>query len=332
MARANELRVNGIAKHRELYLELRRRFVALSISVEIQKARTAIKNQAMRSVDTSRRLVEAGQATALDTALFELEAGRAESELLLSEEHVAHARSDLAALVGVDGDHFLNPHGLQLPVLPNLVPDLALLKKKMIFHHGDLARLRARYERAECQLKLEVAKQYPDLKIGPSGAGDPGETSTLLGLSLGIQLPLFDRNQQAIAQARHLREEIRIRHDSAANRALAGLDRAHAALVLAANRRRVLEEKVLPQAQRSIDLAHRSVVAGAGNALRLLDAERSHRAIMIEVHRASLAERTAWIDLELAVGKPLMLFPGENNSVNPPEGLEALDSKDGVKK
>ena len=68
-------------------------------------------------------------------------------------------------------------------------------------NHPELARLRARYEAAEAALRLEISKQFPDLRIGPSAAGDSGDKKTVLGLALGIALPIFDRNQQAIAAA-----------------------------------------------------------------------------------------------------------------------------------
>ncbi|MCA9323245.1 MAG: TolC family protein, partial [Planctomycetes bacterium] len=133
--------------------------------------------------------------------------------------------------------------------------------------------------------------------------------------------PLFDRNQQGIAEAEAGREEARTRFETAANRALSELDRALAQLSLAVDRRRILQDQILPQSKRSIALGRESLAAGSGDALRLLDAERSFRQIMINVLEARLLEREAWITLEQAVGMPLVVFPTEQPEIQVPASL-----------
>jgi len=322
-ARAEVLRIEGVARHRELYLELRRRYATLAIAREIKKSRDELLEAAGQSVNSARRLVEAGQATALDVALFELERGKSQAETLSASSTAAEAQANLAALVGVHGDHFANLLEDALPALPATLPGQDELKEHLIANHTTLARLRARYEASERSLHLEIAKQYPDLTFGASAAGETGESKTLLGLSIGIELPLFDRNQQGIAEAEMRREEVRIQYESAANRALAELERASRSAELASERHRVLSEIVLPQARNSIDLARRSLSAGSGDALRLLDAERSYRQVLIEVLGARLAKHEAWVALEMAVGKPLIKFPSEaDEGPQPVPGLE----------
>ena len=64
-------------------------------------------------------------------------------------------------------------------------------------------------EVVERQLHLEITEQYPDPTFGSSLGGEAGERKRTLGLSLGIEIPLFDRNQQVIAEAKS-REKLRI--------------------------------------------------------------------------------------------------------------------------
>ncbi len=328
-ARAEVLRVGGLASLRELYLELRRRYLRLAIAHKVQGLRTEITAAARQSVSQARHLVEAGQATALDVALFELEGGRSQAQLLQAKAASARSRAELAALVGVGAAHFaqLPDNSLTLEVKSDL--NLEGLKRLLTDNHPELARLRARYEEAECSLRLEIAEQYPDLKIGPSLAGDSGDHKTVLGLALGIELPLFDQNQQAIAEASQKREEIRMRYEAAANRALAEVERSFAALQLAKERRKILRDTILPSAKKSIDLARRSMAAGSADALRLLDAERSFRQVKIEALAANLAEREAWIDLEMSVGKPLVRIPGELDIARVPQKLRAAQASTG---
>jgi len=160
-------------------------------------------------------------------------------------------------------------------------------------------------------LRLEVAKQYPDIHLGSTGSGEPGENKTIIGLSLGLELPLFDRNQQGIAKASQFREEIRVEYETEAGRALAVLVRSKKRLGFAAKKHDILHKEILPRAGASIDLARKSLAAGAGGALQLLDVQRSYREVYLQMLQAKMIVYEAWMDLEMAVGFPLLSFPGE---------------------
>lgn len=331
--RAEVARIDGIARHRELYLELRRRWVRLLTARAIAEDQADLVTATTSSITTARRMVEAGQATALDVALFELERGQREAQRLETLADVAQAEADLSKLTGVHADRFAVTEMPAQGMLPETVPEPAQLRDRLVHYHPGLARLRARYQQSEAALRLEIAKQTPDLTLGPQFNDDVGDSRTVLGLSLGIQLPVFDRNQQAIAQAHTKREEIRIRFEAAANRALAELDRAHRRLQVARQRRATFAGSLLPQARKSIDLARRAVTAGIGDARRLLEAERRYRTVVIAARRAVLGELDAWITLEQAVGTPLFTFPGEREggadlsprSLQPSRSTEAED-------
>jgi cobalt-zinc-cadmium efflux system outer membrane protein len=320
---AEVARVDGLARHRELYLELRRRYSRLTVARRRQESRDKIVQSATRSSESVRQSIEAGQAAALDMAFFELEKGRAQAEHIEATASEDAARADLAAIVGIHESFFENCSLDDLPKLPQESFDREELKNILIDHHAGLARLRARYEEREATLRLEIAKQYPDLRIGPRAAGETGERKTALGLSIGIDLPAFDRNQQAVIEAEHQREEARVRYEEAVKRALVELDRSLRQVTLDTRRHRLLKDTILPQAKNSIELAHRSLAAGSGDALRLLDAERSYRTMVIQVLEAELDVRSAWTDLELAVGKPLIFFASENEA-NVPEAPDSL--------
>ena len=63
----------------------------------------------------------------------------------------------------------------------------------------------AEYGASQSVLQLEVAKQYPDISLGPGYTWDAGAVKWSLGLN--IALPAFDRNQGPIAEAQARREE-----------------------------------------------------------------------------------------------------------------------------
>lgn len=187
----------------------------------------------------------------------------------------------------------------------------------MVANHPELARLRAQYEVAEAELRLEVAKQYPDFHFGPSFERETGEKKTVLGLTLGIDIPLFDRNQQGIASSKKRREEIRTKYEAAANRALASLEKTWRSIQLVNEKLKLLKNTLLPKANADLELARKSLETGATDALRFLETERGQRAVLIEALDTELSVREAWVDLEQAVGLPLVLFPGEKKETVP---------------
>lgn len=309
--------VEYVAKHRETYLALRKAYAELTLSRLRLTTRKSILESAAKTSMLNKKQVENGQITALDVVLFELDAGRMKGESLDANFDIANAESTLAELVGLNWEALGALPENSLPQPPTTIPPPVELKKILAANHTDLARLRVKYEAAEAQLRLEIAKQYPDFKFGTSGEGDINDRKTLIGLTLGIDVPIFDRNQQAIAAAKGKREELRTKYEAAANRALASLDRAVRAVQLASEKLEFLRNELLPLAKQSLELTQKSVDIGASDSFRLLENQRAQRTVTLSVVDAELVFRRAWVDLEQAVGYPLMLFPEEPKGAMP---------------
>lgn len=304
--RAEVARIETVATYHELYIELRRRWISVIAAKTMLLAQESLVDSVSRSLTTTRRLVEAGTATATDVALFELERGRAKASMFETGTRLATARARISRLVGINAAAFHDLGTLEMPTLPTVVPNQEQLQSALVKGHPNLIRLSAAYEQAESALRLEIARQYPDFQIGPLLTDESGEQKMVIGLTLGIELPIFDLNQQAIAEATARREEVRVRYEAEANRALSHLDEALIALGLSMQRHAVMREDVLPAAERSIKIARDSLNAGSGDVLRLLQAERSYGEILMDVKEAALAECEAWIDIEVATGQPIL--------------------------
>lgn len=328
---AEQLFIEMQAKHRELYLGLRRLYAQWALGRAKLEARKKIEESAEKSVAVGKKLIEAGFATALDLGLLDLEAARIKTETLNAYREQADIEGELSETLGVHADNFSAPQDQVLPELPGASRDLKTLREILVANHPDLARFRARYEAAEAELRLEIARQYPDFHIGPSFERESGEKKSVLGLSLGIELPIFDRNQQNIASTKAKREEIRAKYEAAANRALAVLDRAWRNIQLANEKLKLIQTVLTPQAEANIALARKSIEAGATDTLRFLETERGLRAVMIDAIVAEFAVREGWVELEQAVGLPLIQFPGETPETAPVLGLDAVSPKDSPK-
>jgi len=84
-------------------------------------------------------------------------------------------------------------------------PDLLdQLRESALLNRLDIRAALARYEAAEARLRLEIARQYPDIVLSPGYSYDQGDKIWSFGLS--TLLSLLNRNQGNIAEAEAQRE------------------------------------------------------------------------------------------------------------------------------
>jgi outer membrane protein TolC len=108
----------------------------------------------------------------------------------------------LAASLGV-GAAALS--GVELAALPS--PDLAPLarvgpaeaRQRALRGRADIGARLDEYAASEAALKLELARQYPDVHLGTGYQFDQGQNRWALGLSM--ELPVLNQNQGPIAEA-----------------------------------------------------------------------------------------------------------------------------------
>jgi len=130
---------------------------------------------------------------------------RLQGEAAAARAAAAAARTHLAEALGVSG-RALNgvqfaEDAIKFETQPSLEARAAALKGR-----ADLLALLAKYEAAQAALRLEIAKQYPDLKLGSGYQWDQGESKW--NLSASLEVPVFNRNQGPIAEAEARREEV----------------------------------------------------------------------------------------------------------------------------
>jgi len=83
--------------------------------------------------------------------------------------------------------------------------DAAQARHQASLNRADILAGLAEYATSEATLQLEIARQYPDIHLGPGYEYDQGDNKWSLGLS--VMLPVFNRNQGAIAEAEARRAE-----------------------------------------------------------------------------------------------------------------------------
>lgn len=125
------------------------------------------------------------------------------------------ARTDLRALLGLAATvplQLTGPLWQPRPTPAQVQIALADLSQR----RPDLLALQAGYRSQEAKMRAAILAQFPALNIGFNTARDTGGVTTN-GFSLGITLPLFDRNRGNIAIARATRQQLK---DTYASRVL----------------------------------------------------------------------------------------------------------------
>lgn len=264
-----------------------------------QQARERAALQASLSEETQKRLT-AGMVSngeALQTRLVARQA-----VLAVEDAHRRRIESlhKLAASIGVPERAL---EGSRLPfndLSTKALPSAAVIDeaaKTALQARPDVLASLAAYEASQTALQLEIAKQYPDLSIGPGYSWDAGALKW--SLALGLILPLFDRNRGPIAEAEAKREEAAASFRATQEQAIADIAAARAAYAQARRQLALAQAMADDQAKRlrSAELAFR---AGATDRLALLaaqveasTAQSTHIDALLDAHRTAGLLETA---------------------------------------
>lgn len=172
----------------------------------------------------------AGETSALDVARERINLSQARLSLRDTERQAAEARARLAAALGAPVRAIeavkLSLAAFDRPAETPDVNDLAAgsLRRKALQERTDVLGLLAEYEAAQSGLRLEVAKQFPNITLGPGYTYDQGFDLYTFGLS--VDIPIFNQNQGPIAEAEARRKEAAARFVALQAKIIGDIDRA----------------------------------------------------------------------------------------------------------
>ena len=271
-----------------------------------------------RLLDSVKARIRHGAGTALDANLAELQHLRLQMETQKLETDAESARRTLRQAIGLPYDSELKlriPPGLnknagplahtahtwKLPELISSLPESATMKA-----------VEWRYNVSEGELRAAIARQYPSLRLGPSGTFDFNGNiwSSLLGFAASTEIPLFNRNQGEIKEKQAARDLAHADYDARLQTVQAAVAEAAAQVDSIEQRLAFQERELLPKGQESIALTEKAYKAGeiAGSELLLarslfIETERSYLELLISYRQALEA-------LEAVLGRRLEDIPG----------------------
>jgi len=136
-----------------------------------------------------------------------------------AESRVAVAEA-IGITVGALGGVEISFAGLDR-VPPGL--DTSTARQQALLNRADVLSALSEYAASEAALRLEVAKQYPDVHLNPGYEYDQGDSKWGVGLTL--ELPVLNQNQGPIAEAEARRNESAAKFNALQARVLAEIER-----------------------------------------------------------------------------------------------------------
>ncbi|WP_053551629.1 TolC family protein [Desulfuromonas soudanensis] len=286
----------------EVCAETRDRFVAV---LAAQKRLALAEEQ----LDLSRKVLQtveerigAGETAALEGVRFQTLVAEGNLRRERALEELSVARLLLATGWGRDTVDFTSVRGTL--EVDRALPDFPELAARL--EESPVAALRQREaRRAAGVLALERSRGIPDitLSLGARNDGDTGDNGAVAAIA--FPLPIFDRNQGAVAAARSRRAKAEEAARGAQLRLAAELTAGLQKLRTAHGEAAILRDEILPAARNIFDAVTFGYQAGKFGFLEVLDAERTLFAAKSRYIDALCAYHGAVSELERLLGDKL---------------------------
>ena len=253
-------------------------------------------------LETVEERIASGRAAQTEVIRPRIQLREQQIALERARRDLTAARSALAALMGKEKADYGSASG-DLSHLPPL-PEAGELEK-LLLESPEIARNLAERESRRRATRLEEARRIPDLEVGVGARYLRESEDTALVLGVSVPLPLFDRNQGAIAAARSREAQARAAQRSALVQARAALDAILQRMSAATAETEILGNDIVPAARQALEAAQYGYKAGKFALLDVLDAQRT----LVEAqerHFNALGEfHSAAAELERLTGYPI---------------------------
>lgn len=227
---------------------------------------------ANRGLDAASRRVMAGKVSPVEETRARVAASGARIELNQATADLGNSRKRLAALWGNPSPRFTEAAG-ELEMVPKL-PTLVNLSDRLQ-SAPEAIRAKQEVSRREAMLRVEESKRWPDLVVrgGVQRSAATLENVNVAGIAMVI--PIFDRNQGNISEARVRVMKARDEQTATDVRLQSDLAQAHQRLTAALQEVADIQKEILPGAQSALDATTRGFELGKFNFLDVLDAQRT---------------------------------------------------------
>lgn len=309
------------AKRIEVFTEVTRAFVEVLAGQERLNMREELVKLSGQVLHTVSERVKAGADSPVEVTKAEVAVAVSRIELRQARSDLEVARKLLAATWGSTSPIFEKVEGRLEDISP--IPSLGQLEQ-LISQNPNIARWAVEIELNRAASDMEKAGRIPDLTIG-GGLQYFNETNENAFVAVAsIPLPLFDRNQGGILEARYALARAREEKNAAKVSVRTALSESYQILSAAFSEVMALKNTVLPGAESAFDAISEGYAQGKFNYLEVLDTQRSLFEAKSQYVEALASYHEAIAEIEYLIGEPL---GGIENTSNKNETEEADDVK-----
>ena len=278
----------------------------LDYQAAMQQAELLQNEVAIRSeiVQMLQKRLQAGMVSDIELSEARLLRQKAQQALQTEAGRIPELRATIAAAAGLPAQALDKTQLASSPT--EAIPPASLPSKEMqrvaLLNRLDIRSALSRYASAEARLQLEIAKQYPDIRLGPGYSFDQGDNRWSLGLSL--ILALLNKNEGPIAEARAQREAEASQFYALQTRVIGEQEQALAGYQAAVEETAKAKQLATAQQQR-IAQTERQFEAGYTDRLELTTTRLELLSAQQGVLAAGVRARRAMASLEDAIQRPL---------------------------
>ena len=291
-----EVRARGLeVKRREIRKRVHNAFATALYQEKAWQAQSDIHQNAAKAVAATRARVEAGDTVRDDLARVEMELARAKVEVRRAESFRAQAMVGLASAIG---DATLNVKSLagtmdatfEIPALESLVANLSAQPESTLAD----ADIRARVAR----VALAKAERIPDVKFELLYHRLEASSANTFDVGLIIPLPLFNRNQGKLREARAEQAAAESRARMTQNELSTQLRESYLQLSLALANSQTLKTEILGKADTVLKTAEARYAAGDISLTEVLPVRRDWAAVQLSYLESLRDVMQAWAEVK----------------------------------
>jgi cobalt-zinc-cadmium efflux system outer membrane protein len=278
----------------------------LFVDVIASQERLAILQEFVTVSQKTRAAVEArvkgGRASPIELDRANVSVALAQASRAAEEARLAAAKARLSALWGSDRATFARAAGRlgRNPSAPSFEEVKAFLEG-----NPSLARWSDGIGHRYAVLEVERSKAIPNVTVGAGVRRFESDSSSGMIAAVSIPLPLFDRNEGAIAAAEHRIARAEFDAQAARTQLTGTLIGALGAVASANALTKAIESQVLPAAQSAFDRTRTGYEEGKFDLLNVLDTQRTLFEARRELVNARAEYEKARVQVEALIGRDL---------------------------
>ena len=277
-------------------------FYAATRRTEMLEQQIAAQQQIVAMLE---KRLAVGTASAPEANQARIALARIRVDLAEAQRQTQDERAQIAAVIGLPVEALANIR-MNFETFERIYPDIpaAGVRRQAILNRADVVAALAEYEASQAALQLEIARQYPDMHIGPGYVFDAGAEKFVLLVS-NIVLPLFNQNQGPIAEAEARRTEAAARLNAVQADAIGATGRAVQDYWAARENLRYTESLLSAQ-KRQLHEVQKGFKAGETDRLALTLAQQKFYTQALTRQDALLQVQRSIGQLEDAMQRPLL--------------------------